>query len=596
MNWLFQAAARNAWFRAAAAGFLICFLPALACAETPLPRFSNPNRRLVLEKAFPEIEKIFEDFRVKRGVPGLVFGVVVDGELVFVKGLGVRDRAANDPVTPDTVFRIASMTKSFTALAVLKLRDERRLSLEDPVSKWIPEFGNIRYPTRDTVPVRIRQLLTHGAGLPEDNPWGDRQLAISDEVLARWLAAGLPFSTPPDTEFEYSNYGFALLGQIVSRASGMPYDQYLGKAILAPLGMRATTLEPSAVPANVRATGYRKSGQEYTEEPPLPHGAFGAMGGLLTSSRDLARYVAFHLSAWPPRDEPERGPVRRASLREMHHPWRLSLFRADRREPGAPLRAFSSAYAYGLSAARDCRFNHIVGHAGGLPGFGSYMAWLPDYGVGLFAMANLTYAAPSQAVDEALDALRRTGALEPRELPTSAELIAMRDAIVRLWGKWDQKEADAIAADNFFLDLPAPDRREQIDEIKAMVGECRQAGDVRPLNLLRGEFRLSCDRGFVEVFFTLAPTMPPKLQYLSFTEAARLSTKAQAAVRAHLKRVRNEYGSCRAGETLAGDGKTWARVRLECARGPVDLELRLDARGKVTRAEFHQPPDKPCAP
>ena len=225
---------------------------------------------------------------------------MIDGDLAYVKGFGVRDRTSQAPVTPDTVFRIASMTKSFTALSILKLRDAGKLSLEDPVAKWIPEFARFQYPTRDTAPIRIRQLMSHGAGFPEDNPWGDRQLSTDDATLTRWLEQGLPFSTPPDTSFEYSNYGFALLGRIVSKASGVPYAEYLAKNILAPLGMRSTTLEAATLPANVRAMGYRLLENEYFEEPSLPHGAFGSMGGLLTSARDLGRYVAFHLSAFPP--------------------------------------------------------------------------------------------------------------------------------------------------------------------------------------------------------------------------------------------------------------------------------------------------------
>jgi CubicO group peptidase (beta-lactamase class C family) len=138
--------------------------------------------------------------------------VVIDGRLAHVQAAGVRDRASNAPVTATTVFRIASMTKSFTTLAILKLRDEGKLSLEDPVSKWIPEFARMELPTRDTAPLRIRQLLSHSAGFPEDNPWGDQQLNASESDMTRWLARGIPFSTPPDTSYEYSNYAFGLLG------------------------------------------------------------------------------------------------------------------------------------------------------------------------------------------------------------------------------------------------------------------------------------------------------------------------------------------------------------------------------------------------
>jgi CubicO group peptidase (beta-lactamase class C family) len=501
-----------------------------AAQDATLPVFTDPGRRAKLESAFPEVEEVFERYQQDRGIPGLVFGIVIDGDLAYVKGLGVRNRESSEPVTPETVFRIASMTKSFTALAILKLRDEGRLSLDDPAYKWIPELSGLRYPTRDTAPITIRELMTHSAGFPEDNPWGDRQLAISDETLMGWLREGIPFSTPPGTAYEYSNYGFALLGRIVSRAAGVPYREYLEKEILIPLGMNSSTLEPSAVAAPLRATGYRKSGKSYTEEPALANGAFGPMGGLLTSARDLGRYVAWQLSAWPPRDEKDHGPVRRSSRREMQQAWRWSDFSTGRPSPDKPLNSVAGAYGYGLRIREDCHFSHYVGHGGGLPGFGSWMGWLPDYDVGIIVMANLTYAGPSAAVDEAFDVLRRTGALKPRQLPPSPDLLATRKAILQLWQKWDEREANALAADNLFLDKPAAEFREEIARLKNDLGTCGPAGGMEPMNLLRGSFRMSCDRGTVDIYFTLAPTIPPKVQFLRFTEAIKPGPQVTGAV------------------------------------------------------------------
>src|SRR5207244_3691621 len=157
------------------------------------------------------------------------------------------------------------------------------------------------------------------------------------------------------------------------------------------------------------------------------------------------------------------------------------------------------------------RFEHIVGHGGGLPGFGSYMMWLPDYGVGIFAMANLTYAGPAAPVSQAFDALRKTGGLQKREPPASPALLAMRDHIVRLWKQWDVAEATQIAAMNFFLDTPASQRQSEIRKLREEVGECGDAGPVAPENWLRGQFNMTCARGTVGVFFTLSPTQPPAI-------------------------------------------------------------------------------------
>src|SRR5271169_1468923 len=297
---------------------LLC-MPGLAFAADAYPpaHFTDPDRIAKIEAAFPEIDKTFEDYAADKRIPGMVWGIVIDRELKHVRSAGVQDLVLKTPVTASTAFRIASMTKSVTALAILRLRDQGKLSLEDPVSKWIPEFARTKLPTRDSASIKIRQLLSHSAGFPEDNPWGDQQLAASDADLDRWLQQGLPFSTPPDTKYEYSNYAFALLGRIIAKASGTPYEEYVRNGILAKLHMDSSAFRFSSVPSAKRAIGYRlKPDGSYLEEPPLAQGVFGSAGGLLTNAEDLGRYVAYHLSAWQPRDEADHAPVRRNSVRE----------------------------------------------------------------------------------------------------------------------------------------------------------------------------------------------------------------------------------------------------------------------------------------
>ncbi|MEI6669571.1 MAG: serine hydrolase domain-containing protein [Acidobacteriota bacterium] len=472
-----------------------------------------------LQSAMPEIDRIFRAYATDEHIPGMIWGVVIDGQIAHIGSFGVRDRASQAPIAPDTAFRIASMTKSFTALAVLKLRDDGRLSLEDPVSRWIPEFSRMALPTRDTPPLTIRQLLSHSAGFPEDNPWGDQQLSATEAMLDDWLARGIPFSTPPGTRYEYSNYAFGLLGRVVTKAAGVPYEQYVRTEILSKLHMDGSTFRFADVPAASRAIGYRlKPDGTYEEEPPLPHGVFGSMGGLLTTATDLGKYVAFHLSAWPARDDADTGPVRRASVREMAHLWTPANLTA-RLVNGKP-QASETGYGFGLRVTSDCRFERIVAHGGGLPGFGSYMAWLPDDGVGMFAMATLTYAGPSEPIGRAWDVMLETGGLRRRELPPTPLQTEMRDHLLNLWNRWDEAEARQIAAGNFFLDEPSAQRQAEIRALKDEVGACSGAGPVMPENWLRGQFNMTCANGTVGVFFTLAPTQPPAVQHLSFQKLA----------------------------------------------------------------------------
>ncbi|PYQ77203.1 MAG: hypothetical protein DMG01_15600 [Acidobacteria bacterium] len=151
-------------------------------------------------------------------------------------------------------------------LSILELRDEGKLSLDDSAEKYVPELASLKYPTTDSPKITVRHLLSHSEGFPEDNPWGDQQLSIGDDQLSQMLRGGIPFSNAPGVAYEYSNYGFMILGRIVGRVSGVPYADYVAANILRPLGMMSTTLEPSSVPADRLAHGYRREDNQWKEE------------------------------------------------------------------------------------------------------------------------------------------------------------------------------------------------------------------------------------------------------------------------------------------------------------------------------------------
>jgi hypothetical protein len=237
------------------------------------------------------------------------------------------------------------------------------------------------------------------------------------------------------------------------------------------------------------------------------------------------------------------------------------------------------------------------------------MAWLPDYGVGMIAMTNLTYSGASGTLLQAFDELRKTGALQPRQLPPSTALIASRDALVRLWNGWTDAEAQKIAADNLLLDTPAATRQKEIEKMKAEVGACRAPGDLQPENWLRGKFRMECERGHVDMSFTLAPTNPPRVQQWKIMTAVALDVDARAAVErvagwvpdndaiaAVMNPARSSYGLCRLGDVTGGNGKTWTMVRLECARGPVEAIIRLNKDHRVDDLRLSKPSDVTCTP
>ena len=475
------------------------------------------SRRETLKAAFAGIDKTFQEFAVREHIPGAAWGIIVDGELVHVGVTGLREVPSKAPVEADSVFRIASMTKSFTAMAIMRLRDEGKLSLDDPAERYVPELKDLKYPTADSPRITVRHLLSHAEGFPEDNPWGDQQLAKSDAQMSQMMRAGIPFSNAPGIAYEYSNFGFAILGRIVTNVAKVPYRDYIQSNILKPLGMTSTTLEPSEVPARKLAHGYRWEDEQWKEEPQLKDGAFGAMGGMLTSVSDLGRYVAAFVGAFPPRDGPETAPVKRASLREMQQISRPRPSVVTRGQNGV-VQLNAGGYGFGLGISETCEFGHVVAHSGGLPGFGSQMRWLPDYGIGIVAMGNRTYTGWGGVFTTALELLAKTGAMQRRMPVPSPALIEARDNVSRLILRWDDALADRIVAENLFLDRSRDRRRREIDEVKAKVGQCKPPDSFHNVeNALRGTWALQCERGTIGVSITLAPTMPATVQFLDVT-------------------------------------------------------------------------------
>lgn len=487
----------------------------------PPASFVDPQRATRLRSAFPAIDQLMRDFAQRSNVPGIAYGIVIDGTLAHVGVSGMRDVGARSPVDTATVFRIASMTKSFTAAAILQLRDAGKLSLDDPVERYVPELATLRYPSTDSPRITVRHLLSHSEGFPEDNPWGDQQLAATDDEMAQMMRAGIPFSTAPGTAYEYSNFGFAILGRMVARVSGVPYAQYVREHLLVPLGMTVTTLEAASVPAARLAHGYRRQDGTWLEEAQLPDGAFGSMGGMLTSAADLGRWVGFLLDAWPPRDGDEGGVLSRASRREMQQVWRYNGATITKDAAGT-VSLSAGGYGYGLGVRQTCRFRSSVSHTGGLPGFGSLMRWLPEYGVGIVAMGNLTYTGWGNVAEQALELLAGTGALEPRQPQPAPVLVQMQEQVTRLVNRWDDALADSVAAMNLYRDEPKLRRQAAIERVRLQAGDrCAPEGALVAENALRGSWRLRCASGDLRVSITLAPTSPARVQYLDVRAIGR---------------------------------------------------------------------------
>jgi CubicO group peptidase (beta-lactamase class C family) len=488
------------------------FVAALLAA--PLPLLAQQTAPKTLDQLAPEIDTLFAKYLAEQHIPGMVYGVVQNGKLVYVKGIGVQDIKDKRPVTADSLFRIASMTKAFTALSILQLRDEGKLRLDDLAEDHVPEMKGWTYPTKDSPRIRIRDLLQHVGGLVTDDPWGDRQQILPQDQFTKMIAAGVPFSRVPQSQHEYSNFGYALLGRIVANASGMPYSAYVQKTILTPLGMTASGYDVTMAPRARFAIGYRWENERWAAEPEMVDGAFNAMGGLQVSANDYAKWVAFLLSAWPARDDADTGPVKRATVRELAQGLNFTKVQDRIGTSGANACPQSLAYGMGWRVAQDCELGLTLAHGGGYPGYGSHVMLMPETGTGVFALANRTYAGPSAPVWDSAVAIDKAGLLARRVIPVSPALADMFAAARAAYTAGNLAPLDGKLAMNFLLDRSEANWAAEFAKLKAEVGACPAADPLAPTGAMSTNFRLNCEKGKLDGTLLLAPTTPATIQSL----------------------------------------------------------------------------------
>ena len=191
------------------------------------------------------------------GSPGLASGILREGELVWARGFGVADLAAGNRPNEKTIARVASITKTFTATAIMQLRDRGLLDLDDPVTAHLPEFGKVLETGGRVADVTLRRMLTHYSGLSAETAlmsWGAEEFPGLGEVLGALPRTEVVIAA--DSQWKYSNLAFGLLGEVVSRLSGADYVSYVRENVIEPLGMVSTGFEREDLPAEHLYTGY----------------------------------------------------------------------------------------------------------------------------------------------------------------------------------------------------------------------------------------------------------------------------------------------------------------------------------------------------
>jgi CubicO group peptidase (beta-lactamase class C family) len=584
-------------------------------ATTPQLAFTDPDRRTKLAAAFPVLDKALEQERVTQGLPGVSVGIVIDGELAYAKGFGVVDPATKTVPDADTVYRIGSISKSFTGLALLSLRDEGMLDLDDPLARWISEASKLVYPTHDERPITLRQLTQHTSGLPRMGPFDPDN--SPDEATVVGSLAKITLERAPGIESVYSNLGFSLLGIVVSHAAKRPLHDVVAARIFTPLGMTSTGWDAATVPAGHLAPAFPK-GPDAGAVPPVRLGAADAAGGIYSSVRDMARYAAFLLAAYPPRNDDDHGPIRRATIREAQ----LTGFALEphvtlvpNAKPGEPLvEADASAYGFGWVHRQTCTTTDQVWHNGAIDSYRSQVLLRTSSGIGVVVLSNFGNANTEAFADRAITALEATGAMKPREAMGSSEAFtSVMTTFLAIYNTFDEAKLVAI------LDRPMDPREpDELAGYKALHGTCTAFKQTKLLPGGAARFAFTCERGQFEVdvnfdaagklggFIGRSPGITPPANVSKLFAAAvglhlnptwsdadykRVFPKKQipeAQARTVAAQLRAQLGSCKSG-AFTHEGTDWT-LDLKCSKGgPIALSIQLDKQGELQGIQFHPP-------
>ncbi len=339
--------------------------------------------RTWLDEHVPELMR-------EAGLPGFSIAVVKDGRTVHAAGFGARDPQKNLPATPDTLYGIGSVTKSFVAIAVLQLAEQGKLKLDDPVSLHVPlELG------RPGQPITIRHLLTHSPGFPN--------LGTSTVLLSRGLGAdtGIPMSSAadfyrfvngardeivfaPGEHFFYNNAAWRMLGHVVQERSGIPFHRYIKQRILDPLGMSRSTIDVAVALRDPDHLVPHRKGKNGPEATPFPYpdpednpgfSFLSAAGGILSSASEMARYVSAQI-------EQGQFPGGRLATADAFAAMQSLQIETGESHYG------KVGYGYGLSVTPGFLGHKLVSHGGSISVSTAHMAFIPDLKLGVVMMGN----------------------------------------------------------------------------------------------------------------------------------------------------------------------------------------------------------------
>jgi CubicO group peptidase (beta-lactamase class C family) len=443
-----------------------------------------------------------------------LFATVFQGEKnLFQAGIGEARSGAAVP-QPDTSFRIASCTKSFTVTALLMLRNRGLLNLDASITDYVPEYVQANIGPNYEAPT-LRMLMSMSGGLPADDPWADRQESISNAQLRDFVGAGVLITSAPGTSYQYSNLGYALLGQAIEAVTQRSYRDVVRDEILIPLGLNDSGYSADVLDADRLAHGFRRRDDEWVELPFSSPGAFSCIGGLFSSGRDLTTWVRW-LSSAQSESPDESGPLSIASRREMQQIATAMPFGTS--AATLPLNASRHAgYGFGLHVEHDEKLGVFVSHSGGYPGFSSHMRWHVPTGLGVVVLENATYSGAWETATTLIgQVLQETGFRLPNIEPWTQtfNMALQAESLIR---NWNDNLTLQIFTGNVALDVPLDERKALIERLLHDVGglidpptevfKGRQSDS--PLHL---KWTLAAANGTLQCEVRLSPVAPSLIQ------------------------------------------------------------------------------------
>jgi CubicO group peptidase (beta-lactamase class C family) len=350
------------------------------------------------------LETLVESSMAYRNQPGLSIGIVNDQQLVWAKGFGYSDVERKVPATPSTLYRIGSITKLFTATAIMQLRDQGKLRLDDPIVKHLPWFKiKSRFPAGPAI--TVRQLLSHSSGLPSEAAfpyWTDYNFPSREQIIESLPRQEVIFE--PETRLKYSNLNYFLLAEIISTISEESYADYVKRHILDPLKMKDTSVDLTEAEKNRVSIGYGrlKPGGKRDLRPFQNMRGMAAAGNMSSTVADMARFASLQFAD---AHSQEALILKPATIREMRQ---VQAIRPDWR----------GGFGFGFTL-RPYSNGVYIGHEGWIPGYRARMRIAPEEKIAVIVLANSDDADTPLYTDQAFElvgpALRKAAAAPARQ-------------------------------------------------------------------------------------------------------------------------------------------------------------------------------------